>query len=87
MPCRGLITSVRSEGREEDAPRQNYTQHNDIHHNDIHHNDTRHNSKQNATLRIMVDSCFAMSHVITVVHAECRKLALYAECPNAECHL
>jgi hypothetical protein len=38
------------------------------------------------TLRIMVEYCYAVSFMATVVHAECRQLALYAECQYAKCH-
>jgi hypothetical protein len=38
------------------------------------------------TLSIIIEFCYAVSLMLTVVYAECRKLALYAECQNAECH-
>ncbi len=38
------------------------------------------------TLSIMVECCYAMSFMKTVVYAEFRKLALYAECHYAEFH-
>jgi hypothetical protein len=36
-------------------------------------------------LSIMAECCYAVSFMLTVVYAECRKLALYADCRYAEC--
>jgi hypothetical protein len=38
------------------------------------------------TLNIMVEYCYAVSLVLTVGYAECRKLALYTGSPFAEWH-
>jgi hypothetical protein len=38
------------------------------------------------TLGIMVEFCYAVSLILTVMYAECHKLSLYAECHYAECH-
>jgi hypothetical protein len=37
------------------------------------------------TLSIMVECSYAVSFMLTVVYAECRQLALYAECHYAKC--
>jgi hypothetical protein len=33
----------------------------------------------------MVECCHTVSFMLTVAYAECRKLALYAECHYAQC--
>ncbi len=37
-------------------------------------------------LGIMVEYCYAVSFILTVVYAVCRKFAIYAECHYADCH-
>jgi hypothetical protein len=37
------------------------------------------------TLSVMVESCYALSFMLIVVYADCRKFALWAECHYAEC--
>jgi hypothetical protein len=37
-------------------------QYNDIKHNDIQPNDIQHNNKENATLSILAESCYAICH-------------------------
>jgi hypothetical protein len=34
----------------------------------------------------MVVCCYAVSIILSVMLAECRKLAVYTECHNAECY-
>ncbi len=63
------------------------TQQNDIQHNDTQQSDIQHNNKLNTTLSITmlrVLLCWA-SFVLSVIYAECRKQAHYAECRYAEC--
>jgi len=43
---------------------------------DTHRNDTRHNCTEH---------CYAESFMLSVIYAECRMLALYAECHYGEC--
>ncbi len=64
-------------------------QHNDIQHNDTWHNDTQYNNKWNSTFSIMtlskmVERCYAVQFMLTVVYTECHKLALYDECHYTE---
>jgi hypothetical protein len=54
-------------------------------HNDIQHNDTEHINKYKVTLSIIVECCCAVSFIMTIVYADCRKLTLNAECHYAEC--
>ncbi len=52
---------------------------------DIRHNDTQHNDTQHKCTRYGVFLCW-VSVMPNVIHAECHKYALYAECHYDECH-
>jgi hypothetical protein len=41
--------------------------------------------KQNATLSMMIECCYAVSFMLTVGYAELSKYALNADCHYAEC--
>ncbi len=63
---------VNPSGEAWELHRRDDTQHSDAQYNDIQHDDTGHNNKQNVTLSIIADHCYA----------ECR----YAGCRGAVIH-
>jgi hypothetical protein len=65
----------------------NETPYNDTQHNNTQHNNTQHNNTQYNDISIMTLGKMTLNtFMLSVIYAECRKYAYYAECRYAECH-